>query len=280
MSKKVHSWEEAVRWYRAQPDNAEAIRDNYFDLPVQRAAARFAKSEEFTEILRLLGEGKGRALLDLGAGNGIASYALAQAGWHVTALEPDPSAEVGAGAIRALAHESGLPIKVIEEMGERLPFAGESFQAIHARQVLHHAQDLYAMVREMYRVLSRGGSALVTREHVADDEDQLAVFLREHPLHSLYGGENAYPVSTYLAAFSAAGFRLHAMWGPIESILNYFPGTEADRRMATDMAVKRFAYGLGYLLHWSERFRRYGLRRITERDRSPGRIYSFLLEKP
>ena len=35
----------------------------------------------------------GRAL-DLGAGNGILSYALAREGWSVTAVEPDPSALV------------------------------------------------------------------------------------------------------------------------------------------------------------------------------------------
>jgi hypothetical protein len=71
------TWEDAVRWYRAQPGNEVEIRNNYFDLPVRNAAERFAASEEFAEILRLLGEGRGRHILDLGAGNGIASFALA-----------------------------------------------------------------------------------------------------------------------------------------------------------------------------------------------------------
>ena len=74
------SWEEAVRWYRAQPNNAAEVRNNYFDLPVLSAAERYAQSEEFAEVLRLLGRGNGSRILDLGAGNGIASFALAKNG--------------------------------------------------------------------------------------------------------------------------------------------------------------------------------------------------------
>jgi len=108
------TWEEAVRWYRAQPGNEVEVSNNYFDLPVRQAAERFAESEEFAEISRLLGAGEGRQILDLGAGNGIASYALASNGWVVTALEPDESEEVGAGAIQLLARATALLIKVVQ----------------------------------------------------------------------------------------------------------------------------------------------------------------------
>jgi SAM-dependent methyltransferase len=274
------SWEEAVRWYRAQPGNEAAIRDNYFDLPVSEAAARFARSEEFAEVSRLLGKGEGRSILDLGAGNGIASYALALAGWRVTALEPDASAEVGAGAIRFLAAEAGLEITVAEEFGERLPFADDAFDAIHARQVLHHAQNLETMVAEIMRVMRSGGLLLNTREHVADDLEQLAAFRKEHPLHHLYGGENAYPLARYLAAFKSAGFRLRKVWGPLESILNFYPGTEAERQKTLRQVAGHSYFRLGRVLSWSARFRERAVSRATMRDRTPGRIYSFLLEKP
>ena len=274
------TWEEAVRWYREQPGNEADVRNNYFDLPVLQAAERYSESEEFAEVLRLLGAGGGRQILDLGAGNGIASFALAKNGWQVTALEPDPSAEVGAGAIRAIVEQTGLPISVMQELGEKLPFDDETFAVIHARQVLHHAADLDGMVREIARVLRRGSLLLNTREHVADDEQQLAAFRDEHPLHRFYGGENAYPLDRYLRSFANAGLRVKETWGPLESILNFFPGTEHERQISLRQVANHSYFRLGRLLSWSDRFKQVQVRRHTRRDRTPGRIFSFLIEKP
>lgn len=274
------TWEEAVRWYRAQPNNEAEVRNNYFDLPVLGAAERFAQSEEFAEVLRWLGPGHGQPLLDLGAGNGIASFALAKNGWRVTALEPDDSAEVGAAAIRTIRDETGLPIEVVHEGGSRLPFADESFEAIHARQVLHHVPDLELTAAELARVLRHGKRCLVTREHVADDEQQLSEFRATHPLHSHYGGENAYPLARYLSAFNKAGLRVLQTWGPVESILNFFPGTEQERQIAIRQIAGHSYFRLGRLLAWSSGFRASRLRAFSNHDRTPGRIYSFLLERP
>ena len=274
------TWEDAVRWYRDQPGNEAEVRKNYFDLPVRMAAERYANSEEFAEVLRLLGTGEQRRLLEPGAGNGIASFALAKNGWLVTALEPDESVEVGAGAIREIVELTGLPINVVQEFGEKLPFEDESFDAIHARQVLHHASDLDAMVREFARVLRRGGLLLSTREHVADDDQQLIAFRNEHPLHRLYEGENAYPLDRYLNSFAKAGFRLKETWGPLESILNFSPGTEKERQISLRQVANHSYLRLGRLFGWSDRFKQAQVRRHTQRDRTPGRIYSFLVEKP
>lgn len=273
------SWEEAVRWYRTRPDNEAAIRANFFDLPVRQAAERYAGCEEFAEVSRLLGADAGRSILDLGAGNGIASYALASAGWQVTALEPDPSTEVGAGAIRELQAATSLPISVVTEVGARLPFADGSFDAVFARQVLHHVPDLAQTMRELHRILVPAGVVLAIREHVVRDADELARFRAQHPLHHLYGGENAHTLDTYLGAAQAAGFSVGKIWGPLESILNFFPGTEAARqRWAHHVACRRY-FGLGRLFAHSPGFVHSSLRNEIRTSNTPGRIYSFLLRK-
>src|SRR5579862_2301134 len=96
------SWEDAVSWLRSQPDKAQLVLECYYDDPPLAAARRYYASGEWQAVRALLGTMRGRAL-DVGAGRGIASYALARDGFEVTALEPDPSELIGAGAIRALA---------------------------------------------------------------------------------------------------------------------------------------------------------------------------------
>jgi SAM-dependent methyltransferase len=263
------TWEQAVRWFRSQPNCAQAVCQNYFDLPVRTAAERYAQSEEFAEVLRVLGVGNGRSILDLG-----------KHGWRVTAVEPDPSEEVGAGAIRSLIDETGLDVGLTQCRGEQLLFPDASFDAVHARQVFHHAASLEGMVRDTARVLRSGGKLLATREHVVDDEVQLAAFRAAHPLHRWYGGESAYSVSAYLGAFRSAGLRVAQVWGPVESILNFYPGSEAERqRLLRDLGKGSW----GKFGGWLERIpcvRQIQLKRVIRQDHTPGRLFSFLLEKP
>ncbi|HVE16566.1 MAG TPA: class I SAM-dependent methyltransferase [Chthoniobacterales bacterium] len=274
------SWEEAVRWYRRQPGNEVSVRANYFDLPVLPAARRFAESEEFLEMARILGPGKGRRVLDLGAGHGVTSYALAADGWQVVALEPDPSREVGYGAIEEWQRETNLPVSIIENPTVPFPLPDASMDAVVARQVLHHLPDLREGMRELARVLKPGGAILTTRDHIADDEEQLRQFLAGHPLQHLYGGENAHPLGEYLASFCEAGLELVEVWGPLENILNFYPGTEEARRREVKRLTEVKASLLQKLRLKLPSVRRRALREVTWKDRSPGRIYSILARKP
>lgn len=276
---KQYSWQKAVQVYRERPNNQESVRNNYFDLPVLDAAKRYANSEEFKEVLRVLGPCNNRKVLDIGAGHGIASLGFSMNSWEVISVDPDPSNEVGVGAIRELSSKGISSIAVVQGAGEKLPFCDGVFDVIFGRQVLHHASNLEDFVREAKRVLKPGGSMLFTREHVVDNEEQLRRFLNTHPLHHMFGGENAYTVIHYCSIFKNLGLEVVKMWGPLESILNYFPGTEEGRRQEMLRSAKRALFGIGYFLVWSKRFRNYHMKLRTRRNRSPGRLYSFLLEK-
>src|SRR3979490_1934901 len=120
MDLKTLSWEDAVIWLRNQPDQRQLVLDAFYDDPLIAAAERYFGSGEWQAVSHLLKGRAGRAL-DVGAGRGIASYALAREGFTVTALEPDPSAVVGAAAIRALPAEARPLVHVVEEFSQLLP---------------------------------------------------------------------------------------------------------------------------------------------------------------
>lgn len=276
--KAFSSWEDAVAWLRQQPDQTQLVADCYYDDPLVEAAGRYWRSEEW-QAARAWLAGRSGSALDIGAGRGIASYALAREGFTVTALEPDSSALVGAGAIRKLTAESGLPIQVVEEFSESLPFADGAFDVVFARAVLHHTRDLEAACREFYRVLKPGGVFLAIREHVISRPVDLPRFLDQHPLHRLYGGEHAFQLKQYVAAMKQAGFAKLEVISPWRSPLNFAPYTLdslkdelANRAGARLPGLDRVARALlGMRGMWPV------LRGILERvDHRPGRLYSFV----
>lgn len=279
------SWEQAVQWLRDRPDQQVLVRACYFDDPLTEAAERFWQSEEWKAIAALLPLPFGRAL-DMGAGRGISSYALARDGWQVTALEPDPSDLVGAGAIRALSRDTGYAIDIVAEYSEKLPFADATFDVVNCRQVLHHARDLRQTCLEIFRVLKPGGVMIATREHVLTSRGDLDTFLQQHSLHKFYGGENAFLLDEYLDAMRGAGLRIDRVMAPLNSPINYFPMTvdqqfvHCTRPVADKIGrtLTNLLFSRGHLLG------RYMFSRlvaaINARDNTPGRLYSFLAIRP
>lgn len=272
-------WEDAVAWLRAQPDRQEFVRACYYDLPVSVAAERYESSEEWREALKLLPRTAGKAL-DVGAGNGIVSYALAKAGWAVTALEPDPSDYVGAGAIRQLAQAAGLDIRVVQEFGEKMPLRDAEFNLVYARQVMHHAHDLEQFCKEMARVLSDGGIFIGSREHVISSASQLPEFLNSHPLHNLYGGENAFTLQQYQGAMERAGLKVVRVLKPFDSPMNYSPQTKATIAIELQRRLRKIPLGFipASLLGFSF-VQDLCLKILSQIDRRPGRVFSFVAIK-
>lgn len=279
------TWEQAVQWLRENPDLQDLVRACYYDDPLLDAAERFRQSLEWKAVVGFLPQAKGGLALDLGAGRGISSYALALEGWKVIALEPDPSALVGSEAIRALAHQTRLPIEVNSEFSEELPFADCSFDLVNCRQVLHHARDLPQTCREIYRVLKPGGFMIATREHVISKRDDLSTFLGIHPLHQLYGGENAFLLTEYIAAISNSGMRIEKCLAPYDSPINYAPMSEAQLvHTYTRPLAKVFGQNVTNMF-----FRRSNvlgslfipalLKFANWTNHRPGRLYSFIANK-
>jgi SAM-dependent methyltransferase len=95
--------------------------------------------------------------LDLGAGGGHVSYALARHARRV--ISCDLSSEMLA-AVALTAREKGLGnIETVEAPAEHLPFEDGTFDFVASRFSAHHWRDFDAGLREARRTLKRGGRA-------------------------------------------------------------------------------------------------------------------------
>lgn len=258
----------------------QLVMDAYYDDPLIGAAERYWRSNEWLAVRQFL-PGNG-AVLDVGAGRGIASYAFARDGFTVTALEPDVSNLVGAGAIRSLSSEAGLPMTVVQEFSERLPFPDASFDVVFARAVLHHTRDLRLACQEFARVLRPGGQLIAIREHVLSRQTDKQAFLDAHPLHKLYGGENAFLLAEYEEALQLAGFRMDHVLTPMASPINFAPYSLQSLQAEIAQRAGRYcpwpiSLTQGLLaIPWVWWLARHVLSML---DHRPGRLYSFIATK-
>jgi ubiquinone/menaquinone biosynthesis C-methylase UbiE len=98
------------------------------------------------EIARVIPEGS--EVLDVGCGNGyIAHHLSAMLGARVRGIDLEDTTEA--------------PIDYLRYDGLRFPAEDNSFDAVLFCYVLHHAQDVGVIIREMRRVLRDGGLAII-----------------------------------------------------------------------------------------------------------------------
>ena len=126
-----------------------------------------------------------------------------------------------------------------------------------------------------------GGLVITLRDHVISGPSQLPAFFEKHPLHHLYGGENAFEIGQYRTALTDAGLRIKHELGSLASVINYAPMTQDQiRKGIADQVGGRLPFLAGTL--------RLGLACLpfgaisavaTSVDRRPGRLVSFICEK-
>jgi 2-polyprenyl-6-hydroxyphenyl methylase/3-demethylubiquinone-9 3-methyltransferase len=94
------------------------------------------------------------SVLDVGCGGGILSEEFAKFGCRVTGIDPSaPSLEIA----RKHAAMQGLSIDYRLANGENIPFDADCFDVVVCCDVLEHVDDLEKTIREVARVLKRGG---------------------------------------------------------------------------------------------------------------------------
>ncbi len=264
----------------------ELANARYLEEDAAAAAERFRKSKEFEATVDLLlryGASSYARLVELGAGNGIASLAFASRGFKVTAVEPCSEQDYGVPIIRRLSAAMNLPVTAVVSWGECLPFADEAFDVVYLRQCLHHAFDLREMVAESARVLKRGGLFLATREHIVSGERELQRFLEWHPMVHYGLPEHAYTKNEYVEALRQAGLRPLRVLGPHSFPINL---DRESIQLAVTRLQARMISGAGagvaaLLATAAEKVLAWGIAgRFLNAVRHPmGRLSSFLARK-
>jgi len=144
------------------------------------------------------------SLLDIGAGTGAFAHTMSEAGWQVTALEPDPVARENA------ANKYGLQLHSAEEI-YTLPEA--SFDVITLWHVLEHVHDLHGYFDRFKALLKPGGKLVIAVPNYTSKDA------------AIYGQHwAAWDVPRHLYHFSPAGLQhlahlkgfaiteMHPMW--------------------------------------------------------------------
>jgi len=288
------TWEETILHIRKLPEYAYLVEKAYYDTHLPTNVERFRAGSEFAATLEKLGLRAPQAsrLLDIGAGNGVSSISFALAGYKVTALEPYPSETVGSGAIQKLAEHYQLSdFEVKTDFAEKISYQNDSFDIVYARQSMHHAHNLEKFVAEAARVLKPGGIFMSVRDHVVFDDKDKEWFLKSHPLHHFYGGENAYSPDVYRAAMVRAGLDILEEIRHYENVINYYPQTEDEiknyRKYELSRRKQHLENKLGLISRLWPIPQLYNLylyfrgRRITAPDERnvAGRLYSYICRK-
>lgn len=121
----------------------------------------YLNSFEKNQLLPLLGDIKGKKLLDVGAGTGRLSLPLARLGAVVTALD------ISERMLMEL-YKKNKTVKTVAGDAESLPFENETFDIVTAAFLIVHLKDPTRFFDEVYRVLNDGGLFVVTNINQKD----------------------------------------------------------------------------------------------------------------
>ncbi len=141
---------------------ANAWRPDLERLAGRRLWDEVIKARRLPRLLPLLigsAEPAGQRILDLGCGRGGLSVALHARGLSTTALDLRFR---NCAVTRRRSRRYGLDTPAVTSLGEHLPFASGSFDAVACLEVLEHVRSPVLLLREIRRVLTPGGRCVAT----------------------------------------------------------------------------------------------------------------------
>lgn len=109
-------------------------------------------------LLELIGDVKGKQVLDVGCGDGVLGVELAIRGAQVSGIDVSEAMIRGAGE---RARQQGLDIAFEVAAAQQLPFSAARFDCVTAVTILCFVDDAVPVFREVARVLRPGGRLVI-----------------------------------------------------------------------------------------------------------------------
>lgn len=120
------------------------------------------RTEWHIPLLIPFAEAKDKALLEIGCGNGADGVMFALNGANYTGVDLTQTA---VDATRKHFAVMGLPGQFSIDNAEHLSFEDESFDIVYSWGVLHHTPNPTKAIQEVFRVLKKGGKAIIMLYH-------------------------------------------------------------------------------------------------------------------
>jgi SAM-dependent methyltransferase len=128
------------------------------DTPLSKIAVREAfeapTALENRAILALIGDPRGKRLLDVGCGLGESSVYFALLGADVTAIDLSPGM---VDCAMALAGAHGVSIRGVVQSGEELDVPEEHYDIVYIANTIHHVTGKELLFRQIHKALKPGG---------------------------------------------------------------------------------------------------------------------------
>src|SRR6266446_6398084 len=176
----------------------------------------------------------GQRLLEIGCGMGTDLLQFARGGAKVTGVDLTPrSIEISRQHLSVYGERGDFAICDCE----KLPFTSESFDVVYSNGVLHHTPDTAGAVRELHRVLRRGGQARVMLYHRGSVAYWGQIILRHGILKGefLRGNSPAQIMSKYVEVNEGGGRPLVKVYSRREAgeLFSMFPEVKVQVEQLT-----------------------------------------------
>lgn len=131
------------------------------------------RESRFKRIIEFLKEESPGRMLDIGCSSGDFVSGFAQLGWEPYGLD------ISENRVKE-AQRKGVKAQICD-VSEGLPFEDNFFRAVVAGEVIEHLVDTDSFIKEIFRVLERGGVVVVTTPNLVSLENRLRLLFGKYP---------------------------------------------------------------------------------------------------